>query len=183
MTVIDNDTALVARVVADDDRIAFELLVRRHQSALRNFLRRLTRTDPDRADDLAQETLIKAYRAIASYAGQAKFATWLYRIAYTTFLNDQRRRFPETPFDEAQHLSEVSDMEGAGIEADVDKLLGRLAVRQRAVFDLHYKKGMSHQEVAEALDVPLGTVKSDLMRGQEMLKTLVTQRTKRICTT
>jgi len=181
--VTDNDTVLIARVVADDDRSAFELLVRRHQSPLRNFLRRLTKTDPDRADDLAQETFIKAYRSIATYAGQARFATWLYRIAYTTFLNDQRRRFPETPFDEAQHSAAVTDMEGAGIEADVDRLLSSLSARQRAVFDLHYKKGMSHQEVAQALDVPLGTVKSDLSRGQDALKTLVTQRTKTICTT
>jgi RNA polymerase sigma-70 factor, ECF subfamily len=181
--VTDDDTVLVARVVADDDRIAFELLVRRHQSPLRNFLRRLTKSDPDRADDLAQETFIKAYRSIATYAGQARFATWLYRIAYTTFLNDQRGRRPETEFDETQHPTAVSDMEGAGIEADVDKLLRTLPMRQRAVFDLHYKKGMTHQEVALALDVPLGTVKSDLLRGQETLKTVVTQRTKPICTT
>ena len=179
----DNDTVLIARVVAADDRSAFELLVRRHQSSLRNFLRRLTKTDAARADDLAQETFIRAYRSIATYAGQAKFATWLYRIAYTTFLNDQRRRFPETQFDEALHSAPTSDMDGVGIEADVDKLLRALPVRQRAVFDLHYKKGMSHQEVAQALDVPLGTVKSDLSRGQETLKALVTQRTKTICTT
>lgn len=179
----DNDTVLVARVVGDDDRTAFELLVRRHQSSLRNFLRRLTKSDPDRADDLAQETFIKAYRSIASFAGQARFATWLYRIAYTTFLNDQRRRHPETQFDEAEHSSAVTDMEGAGAQADVDRLLGALPLRQRAVFDLHYKKGMSHQEVAQALDVPLGTVKSDLARGQETLKTLVTRRTRPTCTT
>ena len=179
----DNDTVLVARVVADDDHSAFELLVRRHQSPLRNFIRRLTRNDPDRADDLAQETFIKAYRSIASYAGQAKFSTWLYRIAYTTFLNDQRRRFPETPFDEAEHAPEPTDMESVGIEVDVDKLLSTLSLRQRAVFDLHYKKDLSHQEVALALDVPLGTVKSDLLRGQEALKALVTQRKKLACTT
>jgi RNA polymerase sigma factor (sigma-70 family) len=79
--VTDSDTALVARVVANDDRSAFELLVRRHQSPLRNFLRRLAKNDAARADDLAQETFIKAYRSMASFAGTAKFSSWLYRIA------------------------------------------------------------------------------------------------------
>lgn len=83
----DNDAALVARVIADDDRNAFELLVRRHQSPLRNFLRQLTAFDVERADDLAQETLIKVYRSIHTFQGTAKFTSWLYQIAYHTFLN------------------------------------------------------------------------------------------------
>ena len=88
----DSDASLVVRVVADDDRSAFEMLVRRHQSKLRNFLRRLTGNDAARADDLAQETFLKAYRSIRTYRGTAAFSSWLYRIAYNTFLNDERSR-------------------------------------------------------------------------------------------
>jgi RNA polymerase sigma-70 factor (ECF subfamily) len=100
--------------------------VRRHQSAVRNFLRRLARNDVDRANDLAQETFIKMYAGLNSYRGAARFSTWLYRIAYYVFLNDERGR--------------------------------------------RYKKGMTHAEIAEALELPLGTVKSDLVRGHEKLK-------------
>jgi RNA polymerase sigma factor (sigma-70 family) len=172
--VTDSDNALVARVVANDDRGAFELLVRRHQSPLRNFLRRLAKEDAARADDLAQETFIKAYRSMASFAGGAKFSSWLYRIAYNTFLNDQRTRLPHDELDELQHPSQQNEVASAETASDVEKLLRQLPLRQRAVFDLHYKKDMSHQEIAHALALPLGTVKSDLARGHESLRQHVT---------
>jgi RNA polymerase sigma-70 factor (ECF subfamily) len=172
----DSDTELVARVIRDDDRGAFELLVRRHQSALRNFLRRLAKGDADRADDLAQETFIKMYTSLSSFAGRAKFSTWLYRIAYTTFLNDQRRRSPRESLDETEHSSGQEDMESATAGWDIDRLVSHLSLRQRAIFDLHFKKGMTQQEIATALDVPIGTVKSDLLRGQDTLRSLVSGR-------
>ena len=167
----ESDAELVARVVAADDRSAFELLVRRHQSPLRNFLRRLARSDHARADDLAQETFIKAYRSIHTYRGTAKFSSWLYRIAYNTFLNDERGRLPAAEFDEAQHAAVADRAAHAGDELDIDRALQLLSTRQQAVFDLHYRKGMTHEEVANALELPLGTVKSDLARGHERLRT------------
>ncbi len=136
----DSDALLVARVVTDDDRTAFELLVRRYQSPLRNFLRRLTPTDLERADDLAQETFLKLYTSIDTYKGTAKFSTWLYRIAYNTFLNDQRKRVPQAEFDETRHSAAADTALGASDEADIDGALRHLTDRQRAVFDLHYKK-------------------------------------------
>ncbi len=165
-----SDTALVARVVATDDRGAFELLVRRHQSAVRNFLRRLARNDPERANDLAQETFIKMYQGLRSYRGTARFTTWLFRIAYHTFLNDQRGRHPNEEFSEDEHRSFADTTASTADALDVDRALQRLPMRQRAVFDLHYKKGMTHSEIAEALELPLGTIKSDLVRGHEKLK-------------
>jgi RNA polymerase sigma factor (sigma-70 family) len=168
--VSDSDTALVARVVADDDRGAFELLVRRHQSAVRNFLRRLARNDNERANDLAQETFIKMYEGLHSYRGAARLSTWLYRIAYHAFLNDQRGRRADDEFSEDLHGGSADTTAAATDTLDVDRALARLPVRQRAVFDLHYKKGMTHSEIADALELPLGTVKSDLARGHEKLK-------------
>lgn len=165
----DSDTSLVARVVGDDDRGAFELLVRRYQSPLRNFLRRLTHNDRARADDLAQDTFMKAYKSLATYAGTAKFSTWLYRVAYNTFLNDQRKRFPATEFDEAEHSPPIAAADD-GAESDVARALELLPTRQQAVFSLHYKEDLSHQEIATALGVPLGTVKSDLSRGHATLR-------------
>lgn len=169
----DSDDSLVARVVTDDDRVAFELLVRRHQSPLRNFLRRLTRADVERSDDLAQEAFLKAYRSIETYKGGARFSTWLYRIAYNTFLNDERRNVSEMEFDEALHSPATDTALAAAREVDIDAALQQLSIRQRAIFDLHYKKGMTHDEVADALGLPLGTVKSDLTRGRDRLKELL----------
>jgi RNA polymerase sigma-70 factor (ECF subfamily) len=165
----NSDVLLVARVVADGDHSSFELLVRRYQSGLRNFLRRLTKNDYGRADDLAQETFFKAYRSIHTYKGTAAFSSWLYRIAYNSFLNDERGRFPETEFDESQQLPVTHKNEHA-IKPDIDRALESLSLRRQAVFDLHYKKGMTHFEISETLELPLGTVKSDLRRGLEKLK-------------
>ena len=166
----DSDTALVARVIANDDRGAFELLVRRHQSAVRNFLRRLARNDAERANDLAQETFIKMYQGLHSFRGTARFTTWLFRIAYHTFLNDQRGRHANEEFNDDEHGSVADTTAHTADALDVDRALERLSVRQRAVFDLHYKKGMTHSEIAEALELPLGTIKSDLVRGHDKLK-------------
>jgi RNA polymerase sigma-70 factor (ECF subfamily) len=170
----DSEAALLARVVMHGDRDAFEVLVRRHQSPLRNFLRRLTRNDVERANDLAQETFIRLYKSIGTYRGQAKFTTWLYRIAYNTFLNDQRRRVAEVEFEEALHSPAPDTALSPSDEADVDSALVLLTDRQRAVFDLHYKKGMTHHEVASALELPLGTVKSDVARGLDILREILT---------
>lgn len=169
----ETDAALVARVVADDDRVAFELLVRRHQSPLRNFLRRLTREDTARADDLAQEAFVRAYRSLGDFRGEASFRSWLYRIAYHSFLNDERARHAHTEFDEAVHSPIIDGAERRDDLTDIERALARLTLRQQAVFDLHYRKGMAHNEIASALQVPLGTVKSDLTRGCARLRELL----------
>jgi RNA polymerase sigma factor (sigma-70 family) len=168
--VTDSDASLVVRVLADDDQSAFELLVRRHQSKLRNFLRQLTKNDAARADDLAQETFLKAYRSIRTYRGTAKFSSWLYRIAYNTFLNDERSRFPEIELDETVPFSAKDLTENVNREIDIDSALKRFPARQRAIFDMYYKKGMTHEEIGNALELPLGTVKSDLKRGLDQLR-------------
>jgi RNA polymerase sigma factor (sigma-70 family) len=169
----DSDASLIARVVTDDDRSAFELLVRRYQSPLRNFLRRLARNDAERADDLAQETFLKLYTSIDTFRGTAKFSTWLYRIAYNTYLNDMRKDVPTAEFDEAFHSPMTDTSVPTRDEQDIDAALAQLPDRQRAIFDLHYKKGMTHQEVASTLELPLGTVKSDLTRGREVLRAIL----------
>jgi RNA polymerase sigma-70 factor (ECF subfamily) len=171
----DSDISLVARVAANDDRYAFELLLRRHESAIRNFLRRLTQDDFSRADDLAQETFIKAYRSIGSFRGTANFRTWLCRIAYNAFIDDTRRVSSQEDFDDMKHSSRDDFAARAIQEADVERAIRQLSVRQRAVFDLYYRKGMSHSEVALSLEVPIGTVKSDLRRGHASLKEILTK--------
>src|SRR5512136_1953700 len=104
------DAQLIARVVVDDDRNAFSELVRRHQSAIRATLRRLTAGNHALADDLAQETFLLAYRNIKSFRQEARFSTWLYRIATNAFLADARRRKEE----------QLGDADGALADADDD---------------------------------------------------------------
>src|SRR5215831_8055683 len=89
------DAQLIARVVVQDDRHAFSELVRRHQSAVRATLRRLTSGNHALADDLAQETFMLAYRNLKSFRQEAQFSTWLYRIATNAYLADARKRKEE----------------------------------------------------------------------------------------
>src|ERR1044072_1157525 len=87
----DSDEPLIARAVVHHDRPAFGELVRRHQSAVRSTWRRLTGGNIAQADDLAQETFLLAYRNLKSFRQEAKFSTWLYRIAYNGILADARK--------------------------------------------------------------------------------------------
>src|SRR5512134_1463011 len=91
----DSDAALIARVVVQDDRRAFAELVRRHQSAVRACLRKLTAGNHALADDLAQETFVLAWRNLKAFRQEAKFSTWLYRIATNCWLADARKRKEE----------------------------------------------------------------------------------------
>ncbi|MEM7353192.1 MAG: RNA polymerase sigma factor [Acidobacteriota bacterium] len=162
---------LIERVVARDDHAAFADLVRQHQSPVRQFLRRLTRTDPERADDLAQETFWKAYRHLASYRGDGRFLSWLFKIAYQIFLSEERRgklRLAPLPADRATGL-----IEGEQVIASrsVDAMLGQLRGEERAAILLHYRHELTHPEVATALGLPLGTVKSLIRRGRDKMRT------------
>ena len=167
----DNDAVLIAQVVTKDDHRAFAFLVKQHQSSLRNFLRRLTGNKQEQADDLAQETFIKAYKALHTFKGNAKFSSWLYRIAYNTFLNSQRGQTLDTDtLDE--HIVYVESEENlTDMERDLEKALLSLPVRAQAIFHLHYKKGLTLEEISTILDHPHGTIKSDLLRGREKLAT------------
>ena len=159
------------RVITKDDRHAFGELVKRHQSGIRNLMRRLTRGDESRSDDLAQETFIKAYKSIRKFRGGSKFSTWLYRIAHNTFVDDFRRQKPQVPFEEALS-GEVTQPETkhSDLVEDMSQAFTFLRPEQGAVFDLYHKKGMTHSEVGESLDMPLGTVKTHLSRGLEILR-------------
>lgn len=85
----------------------------------------------------AQESFLKAYRSIRTYRGTAAFSSWLHRIAYNTFLNDERNRLPEQQLNIAGYSSTINRGENEEREIDVDCALRHLSIRQQAVFDLH----------------------------------------------
>jgi RNA polymerase sigma-70 factor (ECF subfamily) len=163
-----SDAELIARVVERDDRHAFSTLVRRHQSLVRNVLRRLTAGDAALADDLAQETFLRAYRGLRRFRGGAKFSSWLYRIAYNVFLSKRAKAgAPEV----AEAPEAGQDPSGdAVMRHDVDRAMAALRPEERLALTLAYWQGASHGEVAEVLGCPLGTAKSHITRGKETLR-------------
>ena len=179
------DAQLIARVVVHDDRNAFSELVRRHQSAVRTTLRRLTTGNHALADDLAQETFMLAYRNLKSFRQEAQFSTWLYRIATNAFLADARKRKEELLGDRDQDLAadedEVGDRPGEGassdhargasLRMDMDRAPGVLSEAERAAIVQCYRNDLSHEEAAVVLNCPVGTVKTHILRAKAKLKT------------
>jgi len=165
------DADLVTRVLVDDDQHAFGELVRRHQSSVRGLLRQLTRADAALADDLAQEAFVRAYRNIRSFRGEARFSTWLYRIAYNCFREHARRRKEFLGIDEEQLQSEHDPhIVDPGLRHDLMHALSLLPLHERTAVVLCCQNGLSHNEAARVLDIPLGTVKTNVLRGREKLK-------------
>ena len=167
------DRELVARAVSSQDATAFGELVRRHQSHVRNFLRKLS-GDYTLADDLAQDCFIHAWDKLPTYSGRGSFIGWLLKVAYTTFLQSKRksRRYAEI-LESAGH---VADLETGSQSlpddevTDLDKFLAVLTEEERAIMVMSYACGLSHREIGDATDMPVGTVKSVIFRGKEKIR-------------
>ncbi len=165
------DAPLIARVVADDDRHAFATLVRRHQSAVRGFLLRLCCGDGALADDVAQETFLRAYQRIGTYRSEGGFDSWLFSIAYRAFASEKRRRhWSAEELKEAPEAVEPDVRQANEAAADIARAMRQLREPERACLSLCYQWGMSHQEMADVLDYPVGTVKTHIARGKEKLR-------------
>lgn len=165
------DQALVARVLLADDRRAFEQLMRRHHGMVRAQLRRLLGGDQGRADDLAQEAFLLAWRKLHQFRGDARFSTWLHRIAYTCFLQARRKQAPP-PAESGG--GEPAPMPGAiDLRLDVERAMQHLSSAERAVLLHCVQLGLSHSDAAYVLSMPLGTVKSHAARGKEKLRALL----------
>ena len=181
------DAELIARVVVRDDRHAFSELVRRHQSAVRATLRRLTSGNHALADDLAQDTFMLAFRNLASFRQESKFSTWLYRIATNAYLADARKRKEELLGDRA---ADVADDEGddaspadaggpdparsATLSLDMERALAVLSAGERAAIVQCYHNDLSHEEAAQVLSCPVGTVKTHILRAKQKLRSRLT---------
>ncbi len=175
-----SDIALIAQVVTLGSERAFGQLVRGHQEAVRRFLCRLTSGDQMRADDLAQETFVRAWQGLASFRQLSGFETWLLRIAYRVFLDDERKR-PSYSLDEAddsQMAAAVADSSsvhnedgGWGLRHDLDRALAILPETERTCVVLQCVEGQSIREIAQITSLPENTVKSHLLRGKKHLAT------------
>jgi RNA polymerase sigma factor (sigma-70 family) len=177
------DAQLIARVVVHDDRNAFSELVRRHQSAVRTTLRRLTAGNHALADDIAQETFMLAFRNLRSFRQESKFSTWLYRIATNAYLADARRRKEELLGDRVDDVAADDGDDAEQIEAggpdpvraatlslDMDRALAALSEGERAAIVQCYHNDLSHEEAAHVLNCPVGTVKTHILRAKQKLR-------------
>jgi RNA polymerase sigma factor (sigma-70 family) len=177
----DSDAALIARAVVQDDRHAFAELVRRHQSSVRACLRKLTAGNHALADDLAQETFLLAWRNLKSFRQEAAFSTWLYRIATNCWLADARKRKEALLGDAADDAADedmaaalgevVADHAASSTLAlDLERAMATLSEGERAAIVQCYHNDLTHEEAAYVLGMPVGTVKTHILRGKQKLK-------------
>ena len=181
---MDADAPLVA-AAAGGDIAAFETLVRRHQTRLVGYLRGLTNADAD-AEDLAQEAFLRAYRSLRGFRGTSSFKTWLYQIAtnvFRTWLEKKRNQAglsavsldaPMPGTEEAMDPAGETNPEGRHVDRDaIDRALADLPADQREAVLLRDVEGFEYREIAEQLNVPLGTVESRIFRGRQRLRELL----------
>jgi RNA polymerase sigma-70 factor, ECF subfamily len=167
----ETDAMLIARVVHDDDRHAFGELVRRHQSLVRGFLRRMLGGNSGLADDLAQETFIKAHRALRGFRGAASLSAWLCAIAANELRAEWRRRKRQAEFlDEEAGEGIAASQADNGLRRDLVAGLAQLSEAQRAALVLCFEHGLTQEEAASVLGCPLGTLKSHVARGKARLR-------------
>jgi RNA polymerase sigma-70 factor, ECF subfamily len=168
------ENQLVARAAAGDSA-AFAGLVRAHQGYLRKLLVRVCRGDQGRADDLAQEAFVRAWRALPKFRGEARFRTWLTRLAYSS-LSAERPSLPafdgvSNELDELDELGACSDFApGVDWRIDLDRALAGLSEPQRHALLLTYCADLSHAEAAQVLGWPLGTLKTQVLRAKLRLR-------------
>ena len=167
-----DDSALVERAVGTRDVAAFSQLARLHQSRVRGLLLRLTRGNHAAADDLAQETFLEAWRGIANFRGESSFSTWLYRIAYSRFLMQARKRKPDEQLGDWQETT-PSGESATQARIDLERAFAELSPPESAALTMCFALGLSNTEAAAAMDIPLGTLKSHVLRGREKLKAIL----------
>jgi len=177
-----SDLELVRRAQRGE-RGAFDLLVLRYQHKVVKLVARLLR-DRTEAEDVAQEAFVKAYRALGSFRGDSAFYTWLYRIAVNTARNTlaSRQRRPveyEAGLSESEqsavesrmrhHDTPEADLLSDEIHQTVNKVIGELPEDLRTAIILREVEGMSYEEIAEAMECPVGTVRSRIFRAREAI--------------
>lgn len=168
------DDRILVGAARDGDREALEQLLRRHYDTIHAVCRRITGSDAD-ADDAGQEAMIAIARAIGRFDDRARFSTWIYRVAVNASLDElrRRRRRPFLPGEirEDAHTtaSAAVSPESAATRVDVDAALAQLAPEFRAAVVLRDLCQLDYTEIAEVLEVPIGTVRSRIARGRAAL--------------
>lgn len=171
---MESDEELVARV-QEGDMLAFETLVKRYQQRLIHFVNRIVR-DETTAEEVAQDTFVKTYRAMERIDTQRRFSTYLFAIAKNTAISYLRKRHPEVTLDES-----ISDGGRSSVEETIEKKEERETVNRalaslgkyQKIIRLYYFENLSYKEIAKRLQLPVNTVRTYLRRGKEQLKRIL----------
>jgi len=170
------DDAALMVMAGEGSRDAFAELVRRHQQSLLNFFRHMG-AYTDEAEDLVQETFVRLFAYRSRYEPMAKFTALLYTLARHVWADRLRKsmRTPEVSVETADERALAADDHAPGVERrlDIREALSRLSGKLRAVVVLNVYQGLRFQEVADVLDIPLGTVKSRMFLALRELKELL----------
>ena len=184
-----SDQALVARVVADDDRGAFAELVRRHQSGVRSMLRKLACGDHALADDVAQEAFVTAFQKLDGFRGEASFKTWLLTITWRKAIDRRKsvsrwmRRLvhPMAAGETGEDWDPMDNLEAAGqspeddvVTSDLQRrlrpLIGSLPKKLRDALLLAASGDYTYEQIGQMLKIPVGTVKWRVSEARKVLK-------------
>ncbi len=174
-----SDAAVVARVRAGDSD-AFRLLVERHSRTIFRLAYRMVGNEPD-ADDVVQETFLRAYRRLDRFEARANFGTWLYRIAVNCsldLLRQRPRRPDELPREEPDETAAVADEKaspermafGTEVQAKVSSALGSLTEAERAAFLLRHCEGQSIEEIGQVLGLRTSATKHAVFRAVQKMR-------------
>ena len=186
MTERDIDQEIVERIQRGDKQ-AYALLVDKYQRRVERLVARMVR-DADEVDDITQEAFIKAYRALAKFRGDSAFYTWLYRIAvntaknYLSARNNRPRSMADSSvqnqdsaetFGEDADLSDINTPESIlmskQVAQTVNRVVEELQEELRMAITLREIEGLSYEEIAEAMQCPIGTVRSRIFRAREAI--------------
>jgi len=146
--------------------------MRRHQGMVRAQLRRLLHGDEAAADDLAQETFLLAWRKLDQFRSEARFSTWLHRIAYACFLQACRTKSWAARHAQEDGMEQLpAPTQAMDLQLDLAHAMRHLSTAEQTVLLHSVQLGLSHEEAAYVLAMPLGTVKTHATRGKAKLKT------------
>ena len=168
---MQDDAALLA-AVCDGSQRAFNELVDRHQQSVRNFLRRVV--GRNEADDVAQETFLAVWTQASAWRGESAVRSWIFAIAWRKAKDLQRGWFRRRRRDAAWvQGADESVEESSVMQRALEQAMASLSLEQRAAVMLCLAQDFSHAEAAAALQIPLGTVKSHVMRGRDRLRAVL----------
>ncbi|WP_354014136.1 RNA polymerase sigma factor [Dyella japonica] len=166
------------RAAADGDRQAFHRLYRAHVDRVYGAVLRLAGYDHARAEDLTQEAFVRAWQKLSGFRGDSAFGTWLYRLAVNVALMDIRSRGsdPVTVMDE-DNLPDHGETPFCAAERDeLERAIGKLPPRARAVLVLHDVEGWRHEEIGAELGMAVGSSKAQLHRARGLLRKVLGER-------
>jgi RNA polymerase sigma-70 factor (ECF subfamily) len=161
----------------EGDELAFRELVEQYKGLVFALVARSV-SDPARAEDMAQEVFLRVHRGLPYFRGEARLSTWIYRVAVNLLMTEPRPVITEPlggTGDGPPREFGTTDQafEDLALRDRMEKAIRRLPVNYRVLIHGHYMKGLRYEELAEALDLPMGTVKTHLHRAKRQLRQLL----------